>query len=124
MPVSCSELRVQVGAVKLHGLSQLMLLAAAAAEARPMPHGSPPSAGGAARGVEQGGAASSAPAHRPLSSRHRQPPAGRVLQAVAWMPEKVSVQRPDCGSSTGQQARVAALGSSGDAVSLHPEQQP
>lgn len=90
MPVSCSELRVQVGTVKLHGISQLMLLAAAATETRPLPTQGRMSAGGGAPGIEQDSAigASAQPARRP-AGRHKQPPAGKVLQAVAWMPEKV-----------------------------------
>lgn len=83
MPISCTELQVQVGALKLYGLSQLMLLAAAAAEARPAHAVANPSAGGAALST-----AGAAVAHRP-ASKVRKLPAGQVLEAVAWMPEKV-----------------------------------
>lgn len=76
---------MQVGAVKLRGLSQLMLLAAAAAEVQPRP-GASLSAGGAAAGVE--GGAGALPARQP-AAKHSKPPAGKVLGAVAWMPEKV-----------------------------------
>jgi hypothetical protein len=83
VPISCTELQVQVGALKLYGLSQLLLLAAAAAEGRPAHAGASTSAGGAA--VSTAGAAV---ARRP-AGKSRKPPAGQVLEAVAWMPEKV-----------------------------------
>lgn len=91
MPISCTELQVQVGALKLYGLSQLMLLAAAAAEARPVHAVANPSAGGTALST-----AGAAVAHR-AAGKVRKPPAGQVLEAVAWMPEKVGGNRTGGG---------------------------
>lgn len=83
VPISCTELRLQVGALKLYGLSQLMLLAAAAAKAKPA--AAKLSAGGTAGSMGGDGAA----AVRRPAGKGSKPPAGKVLAAVAWMPEKV-----------------------------------
>lgn len=87
-PVSCSELRVQVGMLKLTGLSQLLLLAAAAVEARPALDAAQVSGGGAAVAASEAGTAP-APGGKPATN-NSMPPAGKVLQGVALMPEKVS----------------------------------
>lgn len=84
-PVSCSELRVQVGMLKLTGLSQLLLLAAAAVEARPALAAAQVSGGGAA---SEAGTAP-APGDKPATNSSMSP-AGKVMQGVAVMPEKVS----------------------------------
>jgi hypothetical protein len=75
---------VQVGALKLYGLSQLMLLAAAAAEVRPL---AAPKVSVAGAG-SMGGDAPTVEGHGP-AGKSIKPPAGKVLEAVAWLPEKV-----------------------------------
>lgn len=88
MPVSCTELKVQVGLLKVHGLTQLMLLAAAAAEPHGAVHVGPlPSVGGAAV-TSEGGRAAARPSAKP-AVKSSTAPASQVLKAVACMPEKV-----------------------------------
>lgn len=88
MPVTCTELRVQVGTVKLTGLSQLVLMAAAAAAASKQN-----CVGSAQLAVPQAptGPWTAPAAELPVqASTVPKQPAAVLLQVVALLPEKVS----------------------------------
>lgn len=89
VPVSCTELVVQVGSLKCTGLSQLVLLAAAAAAAGAQ--GPSRRAYTSAGGAPAPASATLRPAGALRADRASKPPAVKVLTAVAWLPEKVKV---------------------------------
>jgi hypothetical protein len=102
VPISCTELQVQVGTLKLYGLSQLMLLAEAAAEARPLAAAKVSAAGAGSLGSD----GPLVEVHRP-AGKSSKPPAGKVLEAVAWLPEKVGYRQDRAGLSCCWQTVVA-----------------
>jgi hypothetical protein len=107
VPISCTELRVQVGATKLYGLSQLLLLAAAAKQPRPPQHARP-SAQGAPAGAQGAERTQAVDGDR----QHSKAPARSVLLAVAAMPEKVGGHKWARSTAACSWLRCAPLGAS------------